>query len=247
MSPIARVRTYMLCLAGLSLALLGCASQASVKRDPRDPLERLNRVSYTVNDKLDRAILKPVAKTYQRVAPQFVRTGVSNFMDNLHYPVVLANDILQLKVKASLNDVGRIVLNTAFGLGGLFDPATGAGLSKNEEDFGLTLGHWGVHPGPYLMIPILGPSDFRDGFGRLADAFADPANYISNDYVRYGLYGVYLVDVRTRLLYLEPTLEKAYDPYALIRNVYLQRRQYKITGEAESPNPEDELQDPDAK
>jgi phospholipid-binding lipoprotein MlaA len=247
MSFIVRVRTHPFCLAALGLALAGCASQASVKHDPRDPLERVNRVSYKVNDKLDRAIFKPVAKTYHRVAPQFVQTGVSNFMDNLHYPVVLANDILQFKVQASLNDVGRLVLNTAFGLGGLFDPATAAGLSKNDEDFGLTLGHWGVHPGPYLMIPILGPSDFRDGFGRLADAFVDPANYIGNAYVRYGLYGIYLLDVRTRLLYLEPTLEKAYDPYALIRNIYLQRRQYKITGEAESPNPEDELQDPDAK
>jgi phospholipid-binding lipoprotein MlaA len=241
------VRIHTVLLVTSCLALCACAAQPPGKRDPRDPLERINRVTYKVNDKVDRAVFKPVAKTYQRVTPKFVQTGVSNFMDNLHYPVVLANDILQLKVKASLNDVGRLLLNTAFGLGGLFDPATAAGLAKNEEDFGLTLGHWGIHPGPYLMLPLLGPSDLRDGFGKLADGFVDPANYISNEYVRYGLYAVYLLDLRTRLLYLEPTLEKAYDPYALIRNVYLQRRQFKITGEAEAPNPEDELQDPDAK
>ena len=248
MSPTDRVRIDTLLVGLVAIALLGCASQAPVKRDPRDPLERMNRVTYTVNDKLDRAIAKPVAKTYRRVTPHFVQRGVSNFMDNLHYPVVLANDILQLKWKASLNDVGRLVLNTAFGIGGLFDPASDAGLMKNDEDFGLTLGHWGVHPGPYLVIPVLGPSDFRDGFGKLADGFADPANYISNSAVRYGLYGVYLIDRRARLLDVESALDNAYDPYALLRNVFLQHRQYRITGESESPNPlEDELPDPDAK
>jgi phospholipid-binding lipoprotein MlaA len=161
---------------------------------------------------------------------------------------VLANDILQLKLKASLSDVGRLVLNTAFGIGGLFDPASDAGLAKNDEDFGLTLGHWGVHPGPYLVIPVLGPSDFRDGFGKLADGFVDPANYIKNDAVRYGLYGVYLIDRRARYLDVENSLNGAFDRYAVLRNVYLQHRQYRVTGESESVNPaEDELPDPEAK
>jgi phospholipid-binding lipoprotein MlaA len=232
----------------MCLALWGCASQAPLKRDPRDPLERMNRVTYAVNDKFDRAIAKPLAKTYRRVTPHFVQTGVSNFMDNLHYPVVLANDILQLRWKASLSDVGRLVINTAFGIGGLFDPASDAGLAKNDEDFGLTLGHWGVHPGPYLVIPVFGPSDFRDGLGKLADAFVDPANYIRSDVVRYSLYGVYLIDRRARYLDVEGALDNAYDRYAVLRSVYLQHRQYRITGESESANPpEDELPDPDAK
>jgi phospholipid-binding lipoprotein MlaA len=248
MSLTARVRIDFPFVCLMCIALCGCASQAPLKRDPRDPLERMNRVTYAVNDKIDRAIAKPLAKAYRRVTPHFVQRGVSNFMDNLHYPVVLANDILQLKLKASLSDVGRLVLNTAFGIGGLFDPASDAGLAKNDEDFGLTLGHWGVHPGPYLVIPVLGPSDFRDGFGKLADGFVDPANYIKNDAVRYGLYGVYLIDRRARYLDVENSLNGAFDRYAVLRNVYLQHRQYRVTGESESVNPvEDELPDPDAK
>jgi phospholipid-binding lipoprotein MlaA len=247
MSPTARLRSDTLLLGLLCIALAACASQSAVKRDPRDPLERMNRVTYAVNEKLDHAIAKPLAQAYRRVTPHFVQRGVSNFMDNLHYPVVLANDILQFKWKASLNDVGRIVLNTSFGVGGLFDPASDAGLAKNEQDFGLTLGHWGVHPGPYLVLPVFGPSDFRDGFGKLADGFADPANYIRNDIVRYSLYGVYLIDARARLLDVESALNNVYDRYAVLRNVYLQHRQYRITGESESPIPvEDELPDPDA-
>lgn len=248
MSPIARFSPATLPLTCLCVALMGCATQAPHKRDPRDPLERMNRVTYTVNEKVDHAVIKPVAQAYHRFTPHFIQTGVSNFMDNLHYPVVLANDILQLRLKASLNDVGRIVMNTAVGVGGLFDPASAAGLDKNDQDFGLTLGHWGVRPGPYLVLPVFGASDFRDGFGKLADGFVDPQNYITNATVRYSLDAVYLLDLRTRLLDLEGLLNNVYDRYAVVRNVYLQHRQYRITGESESENPpEDELPEPDSK
>jgi phospholipid-binding lipoprotein MlaA len=249
MSSPARFRSAALLLGLSCLTLLGCASQTALKRDPRDPLERINRVTYTVNDKVDRAITKPIARTYRKVTPHFVQTGVSNFMDNLHYPIVIVNDLLQAKFKPALSDTGRFVLNIAAGVGGLFDPASAAGLNKNDEDFGLTLGKWGVHPGPYLILPVLGPSTFRDAFGKAADAFADPTNYVSNSTVRYSLDAVYLLDRRVHLLDVERALDNAYDPYAVLRSVYLQHRQYKISGGAEAADvPEDEPPpDPEAK
>jgi phospholipid-binding lipoprotein MlaA len=249
MSPPARVKFQALLLGLSCLTLLGCASQAPLKRDPRDPLERMNRVTFAVNEKLDRAIAKPVARTYRRVTPHFVQTGVSNFMDNINYPITIVNELLQAKFRPALSDTGRFVLNTIAGVGGLFDPATAAGLDKNSEDLGLTLGHWGVHQGPYLILPILGPSSFRDGFGRLGDEFITPQNYISNDWVRYSLDGVYYLDTRARLLDVEGALDNVFDRYAVLRSIYLQHRQYKITGGAEAEDvPEDEPPpDPDAK
>jgi len=248
MSPPARLRIQALLLGLSCLTLLGCASQTPLKRDPRDPLERINRVTYAVNMKLDRAITKPIAKTYRKVTPHFVQTGVSNFMDNINYPIVIVNDLLQAKFKPALSDTGRFVLNSTAGLGGLLDPATAAGLDKNEQDFGVTLGKWGVHPGPYLIIPLLGPSDLRDGVGRLADEFITPMNYISNDWIRYGLDGIYFLDVRARLLDVEGALDNAFDRYAVLRSIYLQHRQYKITGAQDESSLEDvPPPDPDAK
>ena len=240
MSPV-RVRIQALVLGLSAVTILGCASQTALKRDPRDPLERINRVTYTVNGKVDRAITKPIARTYRRITPHFVQTGVSNFMDNFHAPIVIVNEILQAKFKPALSDTVRLVLNTTAGVGGLFDPASAAGLDKHDEDFGLTLGKWGVHPGPYLVLPVLGPSTFRDGFGKLADAFVDPTNYISDNTLRYSLDAVYLLDLRARLLDVEGALDNAYDRYAVLRSVYLQHRQYKISGGADTDDvPEDE-------
>jgi len=216
------------------LVLAGCASQAPLKRDPRDPLERMNRATFAFNDALDRAIAKPVARSYRRVAPHFVQRGVANFMDNINYPITIVNDLLQAKFKPAVSDTGRFVLNSVVGVGGLFDPATDAGLAKNEEDLGLTLGKWGVHQGPYLVLPIVGPSTFRDGFGRLGDEFITPQNYITNRWVRYGLDGLYYLDARARLLDVEGALDNAFDRYAVLRSVYLQRRQYQVTEGAES-------------
>jgi phospholipid-binding lipoprotein MlaA len=247
MSPPARARIGALLLGLSCLAIHGCAS-APLKRDPRDPWERLNRTTFAVNEKLDRAIAKPVAQTYRRVTPHFVQTGVSNFMDNINYPIVIVNDLLQAKFKPALSDTSRFVLNTTAGVAGLFDPASAAGLDKNQEDFGITLGKWGVHPGPYIVLPILGPSDLRDGIGRVADEFVTPQNYISNNWVRYSLDGVYYLDQRARLLDVEGALDNAFDRYAVLRSVYLQHRQYKISGAQAEDLPEDEPPpDPDAK
>ena len=152
-----------------ALSLSGCVTlPPNSQRVPQDPWESWNRGVYKVNDKLDRAVAKPVARTYVRAVPKPVRTGVSNFFENLRQPTVMVNDVLQGKFKAAANDLARFVLNLTVGVGGLLDPATQAGLDLNNEDFGQTLGHWGVHPGPFVEIPLLGPSDVRDGLGRVA-------------------------------------------------------------------------------
>jgi phospholipid-binding lipoprotein MlaA len=213
-----------------SLSLSACVTlPPNSPRAPQDPWESWNRGVYKVNDKLDRAIAKPVAKTYVRVVPHPIRTGVSNFFENLRTPTVMINDALQFKFGAAANDLGRFLLNSTLGIGGVLDPASSAGLNKNNEDFGQTLGHWGVHPGPFVELPILGPSDVRDAPAKLVDAYTNPAQYISNLAVRYGLYGVNLIDTRASLLSLEDTLQHVYDPYAFIRDAYLQRRAYLVS------------------
>lgn len=236
------------CILLAALLATGCASQpTNAKRDARDPLERLNRASYAFNDTLDRAILKPTAKGYRAIAPQFVETGVSNFFDNLDTPKTLVNDVLQGKFKPALHDTGRLLLNTTLGIGGLFDPASAAGLDRNDEDFGQTLGKWGVPSGPYLMIPFVGPSTVRDGFGEIPDEYSDPRHYIEEDKVRFGLLALNVVDSRARAFSLEDALNSAFDKYAFIRNAYLQRREYLVTdGEVPEESLEDEsLEDPE--
>jgi phospholipid-binding lipoprotein MlaA len=211
------------------LLLSGCATQnLPQKRDPRDPFEPVNRVTYRFNDAIDTAVAKPVARTYKRVAPRLVQRGISNFFDNLTYPAVLVNDLLQGKFAATSNDVVRLVVNTTIGIGGLLDPASAAGLDKNDEDFGQTLGRWGLRSGPYLMLPLLGPSTVRDGLSRGVDHFADPLIYSDNQTLVWSVRAVGFVDLRARLLDVEKPLESAYDRYALLRSVYLQRREYQV-------------------
>jgi phospholipid-binding lipoprotein MlaA len=212
------------------LTLFGCASlPPNSKRDPRDPWERVNRTTFKVNTALDHAIARPIARTYAKITPRPVRTGVSNFMDNLFYTVTIANDLLQLKFKPFGQDIGRFVMNTTVGIGGLFDPASKAGLPRHQEDLGQTFGYWGAGPGPYLVIPLLGPSDVRDGVGRVGDIWLSPPHYIKNNYISYGLWGVGVLDARYRLLPQDKILDEAYDPYTLLKNAYLQRRQYLVT------------------
>jgi phospholipid-binding lipoprotein MlaA len=212
-----------------SLLLLGCASlPPNYKRDPRDPWERMNRTTFKVNTALDHAIARPIARGYEKITPRPVRDSVSNFVDNLRAPITIGNDLLQLKFKWLAQDIGRFVLNTTVGVGGLFDPATQAGLPKNDQDLGLTFGHWGSGPGPYFVIPILGPSNVRDGIGRVGDIWLSPTHYIDNNYISYGLDGLWVLDARYRLLPQDHLLEEAYDPYTLLKNAYLQRRQFQV-------------------
>jgi phospholipid-binding lipoprotein MlaA len=240
-------RSAVALVALLSLLMVGCATQPNARKDPRDPFEGFNRVSYQVTDAVDRAVLLPTAKAYKAVAPQFVETGVSNFFSNLNQPTVMVNDLLQGKFLASLNDTGRFLMNTTLGIGGLWDPASKVGFDRNDEDFGQTLGKWGAPSGPYLWIPFLGPSSVRDGIGRGADIYTDPTRYVERDAIRYSLDGLNLIDARARRLDLEDTLNQTFDRYAFIRNAYLQQREYAVTdGNVPPPPLEDDepLEDP---
>ncbi len=226
------------CLLGACVTL-----PPNSQRSPQDPWESFNRGVYKFNDALDRAIAKPVAKAYVRTVPQPIRTGVSNFFANLNTPTVMINDALQGKFLAAANDLGRFLLNTTIGVGGLLDPATSAGLDKNDNEFGQTLGHYGVHPGPFIELPLLGPSDLRDAPAKVVDTYTNPRQYIKNTYVKYGLLLPYLVDRRASLLPLDDTLKNVYDPYAFIRDAYLAHRAYLITGKVPDEEP---LEDPGA-
>lgn len=216
-------------LAVFALCLAGCATVPSGKPDPRDPWERFNRSSYAFNDRLDRAIAKPVAKAYKKVTPRVVRTGISNFFSNLGSITTIVNDLLQGKFKDAGRDTGRFVMNSTVGIGGIFDPATDVGIGRGDEDFGQTLGKWGVKPGPYLMLPILGPSTVRDSIARIPDQFTDPVMYLEDDSTRYILNGVSFLDLRAGLLDLDAQIESSYDKYAFIRNAWLQRREFVVT------------------
>jgi phospholipid-binding lipoprotein MlaA len=234
----------------LTLGLSGCVTlPPNSQRVPQDPWESWNRGVYKVNTALDNAVAKPIAKTYVRAVPSPVRTGISNFYQNLHTTTVMINDVLQGKFKAAANDLARFAMNTTVGFGGLLDPATQAGLDLNDEDFGQTLGHWGVHPGPFVEIPVLGPSDVRDGSGRVVDLYTGPTHYIRNTPVEYTVYGVSLVDTRANLLSLDETLKNVFDPYAFIRDAYLQRRAYLISDGklTEEPLVDPGADDPDEK
>ena len=238
------MKILLVLLAGLMLT--GCAATPSGKADPRDPLERFNRASFKFNDALDHAIARPVAKAYVKVTPTFIRTGVSNAFSNLDNLTTIVNDTLQGKFGQAGRDSARFLLNTTLGLGGLFDPAPPAGLESHDEDFGQTLGKWGVRSGAYLMIPLLGPSTVRDGLGRLADQFSYPPNYLKDADARYAIRAVEFIDLRASLLSLDEQLDRSYDRYAFVRNAWLQNREYKVTdGNVADPSLEleDEIKD----
>jgi phospholipid-binding lipoprotein MlaA len=237
MSLTTRTSLSALCLILIS----GCATLPPGQRDARDPWERMNRATYRFNDAIDKAIARPVARGYQKATPHFVQTGIRNFFDNIDTPIVMLNDLLQGQFRPFLSDTGRLLLNTTVGIGGLFDPATAAGLEKNDRDFGQTLGKWGVKSGPYVVIPFLGPSDVRDTFGKVADTYSTPRAYINNVYWRYGLWLTEKVDARSRLLGTDKLLDSAYDPYKFLRNAYLQHRDFKVRGGA-SPSEEEQEQ-----
>lgn len=230
-------------IALASLLLLGACATAGARRGDGagqppadaasasdDPFEPFNRAMYTFNDKLDRYFLKPVAKGYRAVLPRFARRGVSNFFGNLHEPVVMVNDALQGKLKHAASDLGRFLTNTTLGIFGLFDVATHFGLERHNEDFGQTLGVWGVNPGPYLVLPIFGPSNFRDGIGLYADHELYPPTHMEEQSTAWKLFAVELVDTRAQLLDAGDILEQAagQDPYVFVREAYRQRRQSLI-------------------
>lgn len=194
----------------------------------QDPFERINRKTYKFNDVLDRAVTRPIARGYRAVVPVPVRKAISNFVANLEYPTVILNDALQGKLRDAADDALRFVMNSTIGIGGLADPATHFCLISHDEDFGQTLGHWGVPAGPYLVLPFLGPSDLRDGPARYVDHFTNLEYRPKSDKTDYVLIGIGDLDLRTSLLAADEAIEGAFDPYTLVRNAYLARREYKV-------------------
>ena len=241
----ARLRTTLL-LGLLALALLGgCAST----KNPRDPLEPVNRAIYQINDGLDKVVLKPVATVYKTVLPQVVRTGVTNFFNNLYDVLTALNNLLQGKVGDAVSDVGRIAINTTVGLAGFIDVATEVGLEKHKEDFGQTLGRWGLNSGPYLQIPFFGPSSFRDGVGSVVDFKLDPIRLIWRNHMRTrnSVWGLYVINLRANLLDSTKILdEAALDPYEFQRDAYLQRRR-NLVYDGNPPPEKDEEDIPELK
>lgn len=215
-----------------SAVVAGCAPTGTVsppdQRAPSDPWEPMNRRIDSFNTKVDKVTLKPIAKGYRKVLPNFVRRGVSNFFENLGTPGVALNNFLQGKPGAGLNDLGRFVFNSTLGVGGLFDIGTGMGLEKHDEDFGQTLAVWGVGSGPYFVMPLLGPSTLRDTLTMPLDRASNPLYWYEERSVRDKLTVLQIIDVRARLLNAEGFLENSNDPYITLRESYLQNRNYKI-------------------
>lgn len=216
----------------LVMALAACAANpqkdASSEITPeKDPWEGFNRKVFTFNDTLDRFFLKPVAKSYRFVTPDFMETGVSNFFGNVGEVPNTLNNILQWKWAKAGNSTGRLLINSTIGIGGLFDVARHAGLPKQDsESFGQTLSYWGVSQGPYVVLPFLGPSTMTDTVAMPADWFMDPTSYIDNKEVRYGLKALDVVHTRASLLEAEKLMSG--DRYVFIREAYLQRREYLV-------------------
>ena len=229
----------------LTLASIIVCSGCATARNPRDPLEPLNRSIYKFNEAFDKALLKPAAKGYRAVVPQPVRGGVTNFFGNFRDVTSAINNLLQLKVPRAAGDAGRVAVNSTVGILGFFDVASRLGLEKHDEDFGQTLGRWGVPAGPYLVLPLLGPSTLRDAPALAADAQTDLRVQLDiTEDERTALALVFVVDKRASVLSADATLEAAFDRYAFIRNAWLQRREYQVLdGDVPEPPPED-LEDP---
>lgn len=216
-------------LAALLLAALlaGCATTGD--RDPKDPWEGFNRKSYAFNEKLDEVVLKPAAQGYVKVVPAFAREGVNNFFDNLDDIGTTLNNFLQGKPREGASDLGRFVVNTFLGVFGLWDIATPMGLEKHYEDFGQTLGVWGVQPGPYLVLPLLGPSTARDAPAKVVDPSWYYSEYVNPESIYWGLWGLDKVRTRANLFQSEKLLdEAALDKYTFLRDAWLQRRRNMV-------------------
>lgn len=226
-------------IATAALALGGCATVAGGA--PGDPLEGFNRAVFAFNERLDSALIKPVATGYQTVLPQFVRNRIDNFFDNFHDGWSAVNQLLQGKPAAALEMGLKFGVNTVFGFGGFVDVA-GSGIERRSEDFGQTLGRWGIGPGPYLVLPLLGPSTVRDTAALGLDLRATPEAFVDRRPERWGLGTLHLISARARLLSTTRLIDElALDKYALIRDGYLARRRSLVYdgNPPEEPDPDD--------
>ena len=238
-------------LVTLGMLAAGCASsptesesEESPDRAEYDPLEPLNRSMYAINDVIDRYTLRPIARGYKAVMPEFARRGVTNFSRNLATPRSSMNNFLQGKPGRGFTDLGRFLLNSTFGLAGLLDIATAEGIPEYDEDFGQTLAVWGLPEGPYLFIPILGPNTLLDAVSIPVDIYSDLLIHYDNSSVRDKVYGLRLIDLRMRLLTADTLLEDSKDPYLTLRESYLQNRRFQIyDGNPPSTDEEEDLFD----
>ena len=207
-----------------------------------DPFEDLNRDIFIFNEKLDEKLLKPAAIAYRKVTPQFARSGVTNFFNNLEEIDTTINQVLQGEIKYAFNDAGRFVINTTIGLFGLIDVASKMGLERHEEDFGQTLGVWGVDSGPYIMIPFLGPSNPRDLLSRPISSFLSGTFAMEDDDVKITLVGIDALETRERLLDAETLIIG--DKYIFVKDAYVQSREYEINnGSTEDDEFLDDMED----
>ncbi|HEL3784987.1 TPA: VacJ family lipoprotein [Stenotrophomonas maltophilia] len=199
-----------------------------------DPWEPFNRKVHTFNNAVDRGVARPLATAYTHVVPRFARTGVSNFFSNLRAPVTITNQLLQGRGADAWDSLGRFLMNSTLGIGGLFDPASKAMVPRRNEDFGQTLGAWGWRRSRYVELPFFGPRTVRDVFGLAGDIPLSPMRRIEEDKIRIGLQGLQLVDTRAQLLAIDDLRDTAVDEYALVRDAWMQRRNYQIENDLRS-------------
>jgi phospholipid-binding lipoprotein MlaA len=229
-------RCLGLLLAAAGALLAGCA--AAPNKD--DPLEPWNRAMYEVHQVVDGGVVKPIAQAYVAVTPEPIRTGVSNFFGNIDDLFTGINNVLEGRGDQAGDDFGRVLLNSTFGMGGILDLASMMGITKDKKDFGITFGKWGAPPGPYLFVPLFGPTTVRDGTGTLVRLFIGPVGYIPNVALRNSIYGVGYVDTRAQALSAESVLDTAaIDRYRFLRNAYLKARRYQVY-DGKPPPEEDE-------
>ncbi|MES9856092.1 MAG: VacJ family lipoprotein [Sedimenticola sp.] len=221
-------RLQVVLVSSLFLLVTGCASTSGYQ-DPRDPIEGFNRAMYSFNDALDEALITPLAEGYQAITPAPVDRGISNFFGNLADVGSAINNLLQFKLKHAASDVGRVLVNSTVGILGFIDVASNMNMQKYGEDFGQTLGAWGAGPGPYIVLPILGPSSGRRVFGIVVDWYTDPVSYVTPNSRRNALVALRGIDKRADLLGASRVMEEAaLDPYEFSRDAYLQKRRSDV-------------------
>ena len=233
----------LIALTALSLSLIGCAAVPRAERDPRDPWQRMNRVTFRFDMNFYNDIGTPVARTYVRVVPDPIRLGISNFFSNLEYPTVIVNDLLQWKLKDFARDTGRLVVNTTLGFGGLFDPAVYLGMPHENRDFGQTFGKWGIGTGPYLVLPFFGPSDVRDTVGLVPEEYTTPMHYVQNTWADWGTRGAGVINTDAQLQPTISLIRKSMDPYAFARHAYLAQRRFMVKGPPSANSAEQQLKE----
>lgn len=227
----------------LTVLLTACASIQQTERVAKiDPFERVNRAVFSFNETADEYVIKPVAEAYKFVLPEFVRTGVTNFFSNINDVLIAANNLLQGKPTNAASDIGRFLVNSTIGILGLFDVATDMGLDKNREDFGQTLGVWGVADGPYMVLPFFGASNVRDTVGLVVDIETDfmlNTNKLDSD-EKLAVNGLRVINRRADLLDAGQLLEDAaFDKYSFVRDGYIQRRRSQVYDGEPPPIPEE--------